>query len=724
MSDSLVSVLFPVYNSSDFARSGGKCLLEKALDSLLTQKYNNIELIILDNQSTDNTAKICRSYADKDSRVRYVLDDQQRFPEEAISWMAQSLMRGKYCMIGNDDDLYSPEYISEMVAVLEGDDKIGMAYANGRYVDVDGVLLSKMVPKIIDSYSATASAISSYCVYIQKRNILPIIFGVYRSEVMRRLLPFEKFDELKANVDNLFMAKFFIKGHKCFFVDKELFFYRDKKRGLSEVQSSVKIPGMPDISKPILLWMYYIRHQFYFFNKLNGLIRESQLHENQYTYVHALTYYSFLKQSINLLGWIKKEYIRTASHEKIYNEFREVIRKKMKQISRKPLSIGFFPDDRMDNARFQPEVLSDLVAVCLKGGEGMIELIRRYEHLNADEGVSPIIAELKTLFEEEQKRLGELKNAADSRCGQKPLLLNDTTSNILPGKQSSMVSIISPSLNLGRFLQDTITSVSRQSYSNFEHLVVDGGSTDETLDVLKRNNAVRYISEPDDGVAYAIRKGFLMSKGNYIIVSCVSDGILDKDWLHRCVELLDNDQQVALVWGFPQYLSEDGALGSISYPQFHHTLAPQKNKFFAYWIQTKFWLPESNFCVRREIFDKCFPSYADIAENKDCFLEFNYNLHVGGYLTAHIPVVASFGRTHSNQAGQRETQSGLMKKRMSGYRRKVLFYQLMLLSGIRKHTFRNGFGCSINTLACDGVSIRDSVRYRLGYIKRALRKTL
>jgi len=127
------------------------------------------------------------------------------------------------------------------------------------------------------------------------------------------------------------------------------------------------------------------------------------------------------------------------------------------------------------------------------------------------------------------------------------------------------ISIISPSKNTGRFARETIDSIRAQSYSDWEHIVVDGVSSDETPDVIRRYPHIRYISEADSGPDEAFRKGLALAKGEYIMFCGISDGYLDKNWFKKCVGVLDNHPEIALVWGFPQYMSEDGTLGRIAY---------------------------------------------------------------------------------------------------------------------------------------------------------------
>jgi glycosyltransferase involved in cell wall biosynthesis len=79
------------------------------------------------------------------------------------------------------------------------------------------------------------------------------------------------------------------------------------------------------------------------------------------------------------------------------------------------------------------------------------------------------------------------------------------------------ISVITPSLNQGVFIEDAILSVARQNYPNFEHIVVDGGSTDETLATLRRYPHLRWISEPDRGQSDAINKGFQMAGGDLVV---------------------------------------------------------------------------------------------------------------------------------------------------------------------------------------------------------------
>lgn len=77
-------------------------------------------------------------------------------------------------------------------------------------------------------------------------------------------------------------------------------------------------------------------------------------------------------------------------------------------------------------------------------------------------------------------------------------------------------SVITPSLNQGRFIEDSIKSVLLQNYPLFEHIIVDGESTDNTIEIIKKYPHLKWISEPDKGQSDALNKGLRIAKGDII----------------------------------------------------------------------------------------------------------------------------------------------------------------------------------------------------------------
>ena len=78
------------------------------------------------------------------------------------------------------------------------------------------------------------------------------------------------------------------------------------------------------------------------------------------------------------------------------------------------------------------------------------------------------------------------------------------------------LSIVTPSLNQGKYIEETILSVRNQKYPNYEHIIIDGGSTDETVNIVKKYPNITFVYEKDNGMTDAINKGLRIASGEYI----------------------------------------------------------------------------------------------------------------------------------------------------------------------------------------------------------------
>jgi hypothetical protein len=114
---------------------------------------------------------------------------------------------------------------------------------------------------------------------------------------------------------------------------------------------------------------------------------------------------------------------------------------------------------------------------------------------------------------------------------------------------SIKVSIITPSFNQGRFIRQTIESVLNQDYENLEYIVIDGGSTDETLNILREyQDRLKWISEPDRGQADAINKGFKMATGD-IVAWLNSDDTYEPGAVSAVIPYFKENPDIALIYG-------------------------------------------------------------------------------------------------------------------------------------------------------------------------------
>jgi glycosyltransferase involved in cell wall biosynthesis len=120
-----------------------------------------------------------------------------------------------------------------------------------------------------------------------------------------------------------------------------------------------------------------------------------------------------------------------------------------------------------------------------------------------------------------------------------------------------LVSIVTPSYNQAEFIEATILSVKKQDYPQLEHLVIDGGSTDGTVEVLKKYPHLKWISEPDNGQAHALAKGFEMARGD-ILAWLNSDDIYLEEAVSRAVSFLKQSDKIGLVYSNYVELDREG----------------------------------------------------------------------------------------------------------------------------------------------------------------------
>ena len=125
-----------------------------------------------------------------------------------------------------------------------------------------------------------------------------------------------------------------------------------------------------------------------------------------------------------------------------------------------------------------------------------------------------------------------------------------------------LVSIVTPSYNKGAFIEETILSIKNQTYPRIEHIVIDGGSTDNTIEILKKYKGtyiMQWISEPDQGGADAINKGWRMSHGQ-ILAYLHADDTYIPNAVEVAVQFLSEHPEVSMVYGDSTVIDEHNRL--------------------------------------------------------------------------------------------------------------------------------------------------------------------
>jgi glycosyltransferase involved in cell wall biosynthesis len=125
----LVSIGMPVYNEESY--------IEQAIISILNQDYNNFELIISDNASTDQTKEICLNYSKKDSRIRYYSQNITTDAATNFNYVA-SIAKGNFFMWASGHDTRDSTLISRCIAQFEKSSSIILCYSDANWIDAKG----------------------------------------------------------------------------------------------------------------------------------------------------------------------------------------------------------------------------------------------------------------------------------------------------------------------------------------------------------------------------------------------------------------------------------------------------------------------------------------------------------------------------------------------------------------------------------------------------------
>ena len=263
------------------------------------------------------------------------------------------------------------------------------------------------------------------------------------------------------------------------------------------------------------------------------------------------------------------------------------------------------------------------------------------------------------------------------------------------------VSIVTATLNAERFLAETLDTVVRQTLCEWELLIMDAGSTDSTLDIVAgydRPN-IRVFEEPDEGVPQAWDRGIDRAAGDFVLFLCSSDGFLDDDYLRRCVQIMDDDVEVSLVWGIPVRCDEDGsnhqAFGLHPATIEHY----QKDGWILLWLATGTDVPDFNMCVRRPVLRSCMTPYLPGTRVTDKFQEFLYNFNTRGYMPYGLTTAPAYSRDHPQRLSDEPRIRAAHRLGVGDYMRKGRRYRRRLDRGELTHYFRDGMGDVIGRLS-------------------------
>jgi len=212
----LVSIGLPVFNGEDY--------LEDAIDSILSQTYKNIEIVICDNASTDRTSAIVDSYCRNDDRIKYHRHDINLGAARNYNSTFE-LSNGKYFKWAAHDDIMHKNYIEQCVKSLEKDSSTSLVQSLVGQIDETGTVTKHKYTGINDIFPEDMSICSQYQVLMQKRGAWVRIFGLIRSDILKNTPLIDKY----VGSDLTLLGELGLNG-KVKDIDSELFWRREHTR--------------------------------------------------------------------------------------------------------------------------------------------------------------------------------------------------------------------------------------------------------------------------------------------------------------------------------------------------------------------------------------------------------------------------------------------------------------------------------------------------------------
>lgn len=134
-------------------------------------------------------------------------------------------------------------------------------------------------------------------------------------------------------------------------------------------------------------------------------------------------------------------------------------------------------------------------------------------------------------------------------------------------KNNPRISIVTPSYNQAKFLEETILSVINQNYDNLEYIIIDGGSNDNSIEIIKKYEKylTYWFSEKDGGQTEAINKGLKKITGDIWAFIC-SDDVYSKGAFEKCIKTFEDNPKVDAIYGDCNFINSEGIVTRVKKP--------------------------------------------------------------------------------------------------------------------------------------------------------------
>ena len=237
------------------------------------------------------------------------------------------------------------------------------------------------------------------------------------------------------------------------------------------------------------------------------------------------------------------------------------------------------------------------------------------------------------------------------------------------------ISIITATYNSGKTLRDTIESVLRQSYTDYEYIVKDGGSKDDTLEIVKEyapkfGDKLKVISEPDQGIYDAMNKGIQMATGDVIGILNSDDFYTSADALQVIADAFANND-IDATYGDIHFVNDDDLSKCVRY----YSSAIFRRSFMRFGLMPA----HPSFYCKKAVYEKygSFDTSYKVAADFENLLRIIY---VGNIKTKYIPKDFVTMRTGGASTAGLSSRTQIMKDHLRALKANGIYSNVFLLS--------------------------------------------
>ena len=458
----LISVIIPIYNSQQY--------IYDCIKSIQKQTYSNIEILMIDDGSEDNSENICKEIGKTDHRIRILTQIHKGVSAARNAGIKAA--KGKYLFFLDSDDMIHPELLETLYVLLE---KSGAAIAIGNYCREIEEIYSKFGSEInrnIDFKDAEANhfdnSITEY-MYLENQQMMHEFLkrgagGIGGKMIRRTFLQFREFDEdLVIGEDTKLIYQLVTDGADAVILYRNWYYYRKHEGNISKKYNVESIRSMYESIR-------YICDK----EKEYGRIDNAVLYEKYI--ITSILEWKIINRKIQ--DQAMEKYLK----ELMYNEWKLYIFSKVDWYKKKDFFCMLFS----------------------------------YPLFVLERNLSNIWNEKRTIWLNKKNALAKNKKASWK-----------TEKKVWKNKEK--VSVIIPMYNSEAYISRCIQSVINQSYSNVEIIIIDDGSTDSGLELCKKlsltDGRIRIFSQDNKGVAKARNRGIDIATGKYIFFLDSDDAI-------------------------------------------------------------------------------------------------------------------------------------------------------------------------------------------------------